>query len=56
MSSGRLNIGLNDLKLMLYIEETSLYEILLSFIMKILRFVCSRASNLAKLLQGWPFW
>ena len=40
---------------MLCVEETSLYEIILSIIMNILVFVHSRASKLVKLSQGWQF-
>ena len=42
----------NHLKRILYIEETSLYEIILSIIITILLFSCSGTAKLAKLPQG----
>ena len=50
------NIGPNDLKLILHIEETSLYEIILSIIITVLLFSCSSTAKLAKLPQGRRFY
>ena len=49
------NIGPNDLKLILYIEETSLYKVILSIIITVLLFSCGSTAKSAKLLQGWHF-
>ena len=49
------NIGPNDLKLILYIEETSLYEIILSIIITVWMFSCGGTAKSAKLPQGRHF-
>ena len=50
-----INIGPNDLKIILYIEETFRFEIILSILLNVCLFVCTRASKLAKIQQGWQF-
>ena len=48
-------IGWNDFKIIMYIEETSLYEIILSVTINVSLVYCSGTPKLAKLPQGWQF-
>ena len=49
------NIGPNDLKIILQIQKTTLFENILSISLDVCLFVCTGASKLAKLLQDQQF-